>query len=147
MMRECRCTHQEEWILMVDDCLIFLGGIFKGRNLTDGDHGGRLGRLHAHHPQLASHHVNRHSPMHILDHLAYKQGRPHHLSWGCSTGTLQGLGMMGILSLSLAWERPTCSNKGSETGLPKVFISQMGSSGSKSSTGSKPPFRPSGHTT
>ena len=82
MMRECKHMCQEEWILMADDHLIFFKGIFKGRHLADGDHGGRLGRLHAHHPQLAGHHVNRHGPPHGLDHLAYKQGGPHHLSRG-----------------------------------------------------------------
>ena len=61
---------------------------------------------------------------------------------------LQGPGMMGIWSPSITWKRSTCSSKGSQTGLPRLFISQTGCSfGSKSSTGSKPPFRPLGHTT
>ena len=55
--------------------------------------------------------------------------------------------MMGTWSSSLTQERSTCSSKGLWTGMPRVLISQMGHFWSQSSTGSKPPFRPSGHTT
>ena len=61
--------------------------------------------------------------------------------------TLQGPGMMGGQSPSIVQERSTCSSEALQTGLPRVFISQMGSFGSKSSTGSRPPFRPLGLTT
>ena len=44
---------------------------------------------------------------------------------------LQGPEVMCIWSPSITWESSTCSSYGLQTGLPRVFISQMGSLGTK----------------
>ena len=63
-----------------------------------------------------------------------------------SVEALQGPGMKGILSLSIACGRSTWSCKVLWTGLPRVFIFHTGGSGTESCTGSSPPFQPSRHT-
>ena len=75
-------------LLMADDCLVRSGAIFEGRHLTNCHCGSGS---HAHHTQLACHHVDRQVLLCILDHPAHDQGRSHHWSGACSSIGLSGV--------------------------------------------------------